>query len=58
MLSPSVSLCLSLLCAGCSARLYAARPLFSPPVVIENGQLSALRHVLCEKQGEEQYIAL
>lgn len=35
-----------------------SRSLLSPPVVIENGQLSALRHVLRGKQGEEQYIAL
>lgn len=56
MLSPS----LSLSCAVFSAFLFVflSLSLLSLPVVIENGQLSALRHVLCEKQGEEQYIAL
>lgn len=51
-------LSLSLSCTVFSAFLAVARSLFSPPVVIEDGQLSALRHVLREKQGEEQCIAL
>lgn len=53
-----LSLSLSLSCTIFSAFLSLSRSLFSPPLVIENGQLSALRHVLRGKQGEEQYIAL
>lgn len=49
---------LSLSLALFSLLFSLSHSLISPPVVIENGQLSALRHVLCGKQGEEQYIAL
>lgn len=47
-----LSLPLRFLCSSLSLAV------FSPPVVIENGQLSALREALHEKQEEEQCIAL